>query len=132
VTYLIISHDLVTVSYLASEIAVMHRGRVVERAPVSALFVGPRHPYTIELLASMPGTSGRFLRRPAPTGGSPESLPAEACRYAYRCSLRAHLGNPDRCVEADPTLEELEPGHAVACHFPAAALELAAADATST
>jgi oligopeptide/dipeptide ABC transporter ATP-binding protein len=129
VTYLIISHDLVTVSYLATEIAVMHLGRVVERAPVTALFEGPRHPYTIELLASMPGASGRFLRRPAPTGVAPESLPADACRYAYRCSLRAHLGNPLRCLEADPALEELEPGHAVACHFPAAALELAAADA---
>jgi oligopeptide/dipeptide ABC transporter ATP-binding protein len=131
VTYLVISHDLVTVSFLASDVAVMHLGRVVERAPVAALFEGPRHPYTIELLASMPGATGKFLRRSAPADVSAESLPAQACRYAFRCSLRAHLGNPDRCLEADPELEELEPGHAVACHFPAAALQLSAADATS-
>ena len=58
VTYLIISHDLVTVSYLASEVAVMHGGQIVEAGEVRALYRSPTHPYTIELLASSPGASG--------------------------------------------------------------------------
>ncbi len=58
VTYLIISHDLVTVSYLASEVAVMHGGQIVEAGEVRALYRSPNHPYTIELLASSPGASG--------------------------------------------------------------------------
>jgi ABC-type glutathione transport system ATPase component len=55
VTYLIISHDLVTVSYLASEVAVMRLGKIVERGETRALYRSPTHPYTIELLASVPG-----------------------------------------------------------------------------
>jgi oligopeptide transport system ATP-binding protein len=70
VTYLIISHDLVTVSYLASEVAVMHRGKIVETGEVRSLYRSPTHPYTIELLASSPGRSGAFLKH-----GSPPATP---------------------------------------------------------
>jgi ABC-type glutathione transport system ATPase component len=62
VTYLIISHDLVTVSYLASEVAVMRLGKIVERGETRALYRSPAHPYTIELLASVPGARGTFLK----------------------------------------------------------------------
>jgi ABC-type glutathione transport system ATPase component len=63
VTYLIISHDLVTVSYLASEVAVMHSGKIVETGEVRSLYRSPTHPYTIELLASSPSAGGGFLGR---------------------------------------------------------------------
>ena len=63
VTYLIISHDLVTVSYLASEVAVMYRGKIVETGEVRSLYRSPTHPYTIELLASSPSAGGGFLGR---------------------------------------------------------------------
>jgi peptide/nickel transport system ATP-binding protein len=116
-TYLVISHDLVTVAYLASEVAVMHLGRIVEFGPTASIYRTPRHPYTLELLASAPGASGDFLRRPRPVDVSPASLPATACRYAYRCSVRTLLGNPDRCLEEDPKLVEVAPDHQVACHF---------------
>ena len=88
VTYLVISHDLVTVAYLASDVIVMHRGQIVERAPTNDVFHSPRHPYTLELLSSSPGASAEFLNRPRPDDVTPESLPPLACRYAYRCSLR--------------------------------------------
>jgi oligopeptide/dipeptide ABC transporter ATP-binding protein len=125
VTYVVISHDLVTVAYLASVVAVMHQGRIVEYGPTKALYTSPRHPYTLELLTSRPGQE----HPPAGLGyadlASAESLPAAACRYAYRCALRAHLGDPARCVEEDPSLEGLD-GHAAACHFPDAVAEFGA------
>jgi oligopeptide/dipeptide ABC transporter ATP-binding protein len=124
VTYLIISHDLVTVAYLAAEVAVMHRGRIIEQAPTRTLYRAPRHPYTLELLASVPGADGSFLNQPRPTIATPESLPAEACRYAYRCILRTQLGDPALCVEQDPALRPAAPDHEVACHFPDEAARL--------
>jgi oligopeptide/dipeptide ABC transporter ATP-binding protein len=117
VTYLVISHDLVTVAYLASDVAVMHLGRIVESGPSRSLYRNPRHPYTLELLASAPGASGEFLLQPRPNLSSPSALPPEACRYAYRCALRTKLGDPGRCLEQDPPLLPVSGRHSAACHF---------------
>ena len=59
---LLITHDLGIVAHNADRVLVMYAGRVVEEAPVRALFREPRHPYTRGLLASMPGraTGGRL------------------------------------------------------------------------
>jgi oligopeptide transport system ATP-binding protein len=116
VTYLIISHDLVTVAYLASDVAVMNQGRIVEFAPTRMLYRQPRHPYTLELLASAPGADRSSLAqaRPAPPA---QPLPEGGCRFAPRCRLRASLGDPARCIEEDPQLIEVGPKHEAACHF---------------
>jgi peptide/nickel transport system ATP-binding protein len=53
-TYLFISHNLAVVDYIADEIAVMCRGRIVEIAPREVLFHDPMHPYTLGLLAAVP------------------------------------------------------------------------------
>jgi oligopeptide/dipeptide ABC transporter ATP-binding protein len=116
-TLVIISHDLPTVAYLASEVAIMQRGRVIEYGPMSVIYRSPRHPYTVELLESVPGASGAFLTLPRPAGVSAESLPETACRFAYRCPLRTQLGNPARCLEELPELTSVGRDHASACHF---------------
>jgi ABC-type glutathione transport system ATPase component len=75
VTYLIISHDMVTVAYLASTVAVMAAGRVVEIGPTKQLFRSPEHEYTRELLASIPNTTGSWLEQPdAPTEPAPTPI----------------------------------------------------------
>ena len=61
VSYIVISHDLVTVAYLASTVAVMHRGQIVETGPTQAIYRQAQHAYTKELLASTPSASGSFL-----------------------------------------------------------------------
>jgi peptide/nickel transport system ATP-binding protein len=53
-TYLFISHNLAVVDYIADDIAVMCRGRIVEIAPREVLFRNPIHPYTLGLLAAVP------------------------------------------------------------------------------
>src|SRR3546814_11156947 len=52
-TYLLISHNLVVVEYMATRVAVMYAGRIVEEAESERLFAQPRHPYTKTLLNSV-------------------------------------------------------------------------------
>lgn len=86
-SYVLISHNLAVVEHLASRVAVMYLGRIVEEAPVDALFATPRHPYTGALLASVltpePGLGipdvGLGTMLPDPTNIPP------GCRFHPRC-----------------------------------------------
>jgi ABC-type glutathione transport system ATPase component len=60
-TYFVISHDLVTVAYLASNVAVMHAGKIVESGPTASVYEDPQHPVTLELIASNPSAATNFL-----------------------------------------------------------------------
>jgi oligopeptide/dipeptide ABC transporter ATP-binding protein len=109
----LITHDLGVVAELADEVAVMYAGRVVERAPVQALFDTPQHPYTVGLLGSMPrldGPHGRGHRLAAIEGQVPGPTDRPACcAFAPRCPFA-----DDRCHAAAPPLHEL--GTALAPH----------------
>lgn len=123
--YLVISHDLATVAYLASTVSVMHQGRIVETAPTSSLYRMPRHPYTLELLASVPGAASALLAEPRPAAERSATLTEQACRYAAKCLLRTRLRYPSRCETEDPPLARASTRHLVACHFPHDAAEMA-------
>jgi len=112
-TYVFISHNLAVVEHIATEVAVMYLGRIVEQRRVEALFRAPRHPYTKALLAS--------VLTPEPGLGVPEvglgeagpdpSAPPQGCRFHPRCALAT-----DRCRSEAPNLRPSEDG-LVACHL---------------
>jgi oligopeptide/dipeptide ABC transporter ATP-binding protein len=108
---LLITHDLGIVAEQAHEVVIMYAGRVVERAPAAALFARPLHPYTIGLIASVPGLGGRRRRLEGIPGMVPDPLHfPTGCRFRDRCTRAV-----DRCATIDPPLEEKAPGHHVAC-----------------
>ncbi|HSI00037.1 MAG TPA: oligopeptide/dipeptide ABC transporter ATP-binding protein [Reyranella sp.] len=112
-SYLFISHDLATVRYLASRVAVMYLGVIVEEATAGELFDHPAHPYTRALLAAVPVPDPDARRDPFVLSGeipSPIDIPP-GCRLRNRCPLAQPV-----CVEPVP-YREVAPGHFAACHL---------------
>ena len=102
VSVLLITHDLGVVAELATEVAIMYAGRVVERAPVERLLRAPRHPYTRALLEAVPRIGGDGVRAlPAIPGSMPRpgELPP-GCAFHPRCPRAS-----DRCRGERPPLE---------------------------
>ena len=112
--FLFISHDLAVVRHFADRVAVMYLGRIVEEAPVEALFAGPRHPYSRALIAAAPEI-GRGKRRSGAvlTGDVPSPMaPPPGCAFHPRCPLAAEV-----CRKTAPGRDAVGPGHTAACHF---------------
>jgi oligopeptide/dipeptide ABC transporter ATP-binding protein len=108
---ILITHDLGVVAELADEVVVMYAGRVVERAPVQALFDAPQHPYTIGLLGSMPRLDGERKRLASIEGQVPSPLRRPAgCSFAERCPFA-----DAQCRAAAPDLREVGAQHLSAC-----------------
>ena len=115
-TYLFIAHDLAVVKHIADHVAVMYLGKIVEQAPVSGLYAGPRHPYTRSLLSAIPVPDPTAQRRRiALTGDVPSpAAPPPGCPFHPRCP---HPKKNDRCRTERPSLREVTPGQLAACHF---------------
>jgi oligopeptide/dipeptide ABC transporter ATP-binding protein len=110
---IMITHNLGVVSQMADYVAVMYLGKIVEYADVQTVFHRPMHPYTVGLLNSVPvfGRRGKKVLVPI-TGMVPtptEVIPG--CAFAPRCPRARKI-----CAEQVPVLNEIEPGHQVACH----------------
>jgi oligopeptide/dipeptide ABC transporter ATP-binding protein len=114
-TYLLITHNLNIVGFTADRIAVMYLGHVVEIGPTDDIFDHPKHPYTQALLASISEPDPRArrdgLRVLAPGEVPSPTNPPSGCRFRTRCAFAT-----ERSSEEIPQLEEVAPGHAVACH----------------
>ncbi len=107
-----ITHDLGVIAEIADQVVVMYAGRIVERAPVDALFARPMHPYTRGLLASMPQLQMQPKSRlPTIAGMVPalSELPT-GCRFSNRCAFATQT-----CLN-EPELQETQPSRWVACH----------------
>jgi len=108
---ILITHDLGVVAEVADEVAVMYAGRIVEQAPVRALFEAPQHPYTIGLLGSIPRLDGERTRLASIEGQVPNPLRRPAgCSFAERCPFA-----DAQCRAAAPELREVAAQHRSAC-----------------
>jgi peptide/nickel transport system ATP-binding protein len=113
-TYIFITHDLSVVNHFSDDIAVMYLGKVIEKASSEELFDNPIHPYTKALLSAIPRPSlDRKVEKIILKGEITSPInPEPICRFANRCSYAE-----DICRSKEPALEEVAPGHFVACHL---------------
>jgi len=110
---MLITHAMGVVAETCQRVVVMYAGKVVEEAPVEALFGNPRHPYTQGLIRSIPRVdrAAEHKRLEAIPGTVPSLLePPPGCRFAARCKFAM-----DVCTKAMPPLKEVAPGHFVRC-----------------
>ena len=113
-TYLFIAHDLGVVEHLATRVAVMYLGRIVELATADVLFTSPIMPYTQALLSAIPLPDPLAPRDRIVLEGDPPSSanPPSGCVFHPRCF---HPAKDAACTQVVPALEEKAPGHWAAC-----------------
>ena len=136
--YVFIAHDLAVIRHIASRVAVMYLGRVVEIGDKEAIFGRPRHPYTRALLDAVPRTVPKAARGPmgsigeAANGDGGEksrgtvrrlvlegdlpdpSAPPPGCRFHTRCPyVQARCRSEEPALASAPAASE----HRAACHF---------------
>jgi peptide/nickel transport system ATP-binding protein len=116
-TYVVISHDLTVVRYLADRIGVMYLGKLVELGSRDDIYGRTAHPYTAGLIGAIPVPDPETERAkpgPAVAGELPSPVhPPSGCRFRTRCPRAREL-----CAAQEPPLRPFGPGHTAACHFP--------------
>ena len=126
---LFVSHNLGIVARLCDRVGVLYAGRLVEESPASALFGGPRHPYTLGLLRCLPRLGMRKdTDRLSPIPGSlpPLGHDLAGCVYADRCPIAR-----PRCSEEPPPPVPVGERHVSRCHYTAEVPAIAAGPATA-
>jgi peptide/nickel transport system ATP-binding protein len=116
-SFLVISHDLTVVKYLADRIGVMYLGKIVEQGSGEDIYERAAHPYTAGLIEAIPKPEPAGRHNPQRieiSGELPSAVnPPSGCRFRTRCALAQ-----DRCSVEEPALRSFGPGHVAACHFP--------------
>ena len=116
-TYVVISHDMAVVKYMAERIGVMYLGKLVELGSAQDIYERAAHPYTAGLIATIPlpdPAAERAKQGVAIKGELPSPVnPPSGCRFRTRCQFAQ-----ERCAAEEPKLRSFGPGHVAACHFP--------------
>jgi oligopeptide/dipeptide ABC transporter ATP-binding protein len=110
---ILITHDLGVVADVADRVAVMYAGRIVETAPLREIFHNPRHPYTLGLMHSIPGSDRKSRSKLNPIRGAPPNLARlpPGCPFHPRCDYAV-----GRCRSELPEIAVVGPQHLSACH----------------
>jgi peptide/nickel transport system ATP-binding protein len=113
IAMIIITHDVSVVAETADKMLVMYAGKMMEYGDIGELFHHPAHPYTIGLLGSFPSIKGEKKKLKSIPGSPPDLVnPPSGCRFHPRCKYAKPI-----CMEEEPPLIEVAPGHWSACHF---------------
>jgi peptide/nickel transport system ATP-binding protein len=116
-TYIVISHDLSVIRYLADRVGVMYLGKLVEMGSSADIYERPAHPYTLGLLNTIPVPDPDVERAKdgvAVTGELPSAMnPPSGCRFRTRCPMSQEI-----CAAQEPPLRSFGGDHVAACHFP--------------
>ena len=117
IAYLFIAHDLLVVQHISRRIAVMYLGKIVEIGESQEIISNPMHPYTQSLISAIPIPDPETARNKhrIPLEGdvpSPLNMPS-GCPFRTRCRYAT-----EKCAQVCPTLEEVAPGHRIACWNP--------------
>jgi len=112
---ILITHDLGVVAGMCERVNVMYAGMFMETGTAEQLFARPRHPYTVGLLQSIPRLDAARRERLHPIEGTPRDMlsPPQACPFQPRCRYEV-----EQSRQEVPPLEQIEPGHKVACFNP--------------
>ncbi len=113
--YIVISHDLAVVRYLADRIGVMFKGKLVEIGDRESTYERPAHPYTVRLLNAVPSLDARPQPSTERINAVVDSAlsPGKGCPFAQQCPRVQEI-----CVSVEPMLAPSGAGQKVACHFP--------------
>jgi len=113
IAMILITHDVSVVAEISNRIAVMYAGKIMEKGMTKDVFKHFAHPYTEGLMASFPSIIGEKKRLASIPGSPPDLIePPKGCRFHPRCPYAK-----DICMEQEPPMIEISPGHFTACHF---------------
>jgi len=112
-TYLFITHNLAVVDYIATHVGVMYLGKIMELGTKDEIFSNPKHPYTINLLDSIPSVGKGKRTRKIPRWEIPSPLdPPKGCLFHTR-----YVQAMDVCLKEEPDERETAKGHLCRCHL---------------
>ena len=114
ITFLLITHDISVIKYLADRVAVMYLGEIVEIAASDELFKNPKHPYTKALLSAVPTVGSKKYTDTVKIEGdlpSPKN-PPKACKFHTRCPFAMKI-----CSEIAPEYTRFSATHKAKCHL---------------
>lgn len=114
-SYVIISHDLEVITYLADWVVVLYLGEVMEQGATEQVQAPPMHPYTEALLSAVPSPDphdrGKAIRLEGDIP-SPRHKPS-GCPFHTRCPR--FIGQI--CVDEEPPVRTSDDGHQIRCHY---------------
>ncbi|MBW1961855.1 MAG: ABC transporter ATP-binding protein [Deltaproteobacteria bacterium] len=109
---ILITHDIAVVAETCERMVVMYAGKIMEHADTDDIFYNPYNPYTLGLQNAFPSVKGERKELISIPGYPPLLIdPPPGCRFAERCPFVL-----DICLDQEPPLEQVAPGHFSACH----------------
>jgi peptide/nickel transport system ATP-binding protein len=112
VSMIMIGHDMGLMAQMVDRIAVMYAGKIVEIAPVKAMFASPKHPYSQLLIDSVPSLKERKALKITEGITHDPRNPPPGCIFQLRCPFVM-----DKCRVHAPPVVEVQPGQLVACYL---------------